>query len=70
MFAFAAAVLLSSPSRQAGAFEHRAAPSESHRGEGGDGGGAARGHSPPRALLAWTQNITAATSQVGQGPGL
>lgn len=45
----------------------------SHRQEGGDGGGAGRGHSPPRARLPWIRNISAATSQVGQvlgGQGL
>lgn len=41
----------------------------SHRQEGGDGGGAGRGHSPPRARLPWIRNITAATSQVGQELG-
>lgn len=43
-----------------------AAAERSFRQEGRDGGGAWRGHSPPRARLPWTRSTTAVTSQVGR----
>lgn len=49
-----------------GEAEARRCGERSLRQEGRDGGGAWRGHSPPRARLPWTRSTTAVTSQVGR----